>query len=159
MPGKHKPRNPDHPNPPSIRGRAEGRPRKQIDWVQFDKLCFMFCTESEIASWFDCSIDTIENAVQREKGVRFADYYKQKSDGGKTAIRRAQLSTALGGSVAMQIWLGKQKLGQRDQLDHRLSGPDGGPVQTLNYAKLSLAELDALEDLRNKAAGNVGDGK
>ena len=29
----------------------------------------------------------------------------------------------------MQIWLGKQWLGQSDKLDQRLTDPDDGPVQ------------------------------
>ena len=87
----------------------------KIDWDEFDKLCHMFCTKREIAHWFDCSEDTIERAVKREKKREFAAYYEQKSDGGRIALRRAQLQTALGGNVTMQIFLGKQKLGQIDE--------------------------------------------
>ena len=36
---------------------------------------------------------------------------------GKISLRRAQFEKALGGNVAMQIWLGKQHLDQRDKIE------------------------------------------
>lgn len=91
------------------------RPRTQINWDEFDKLCGLQCTLAEIASWFECSEDTIENACKREKKMRFSDYYKTKSSKGKIALRRYQMKQAEAGNVTMQIWLGKQLLGQTDQ--------------------------------------------
>jgi len=92
-----------------------GRPRVEIDWKVFDNLCHIWCTLREIASAFSCSEDTIERAVKREKGVGFAEYYKEKADGGRIALRRKQLQVALAGNVTMMIFLGKQKLSQIDE--------------------------------------------
>lgn len=92
-----------------------GRPRIIINWEDFDKLCFLQCTQREIASWFDISEDTIERAVIREKKCGFAEYYAQKSDKGTIAIRRKQYEVAMSGNVTMLIWLGKNKLGQTDK--------------------------------------------
>ena len=36
---------------------------------------------------------------------------------GKISLRRAQFEKALGGNVAMQIWLGKQHLDQKDKIE------------------------------------------
>ena len=48
----------------------------------------------------------------------------------------------------MQIWLGKQYLGQRDNLDQRVNAD----VQIrADYSKLDDAELAELEQLTNKA--------
>ena len=87
----------------------------QLDWEEFDKLCQMFCTKREIANWFCVSQKSIDRCVQRDKEMGFDAYYEQKSDGGRIALRRVQLQTALGGNVTMQIFLGKQKLGQIDE--------------------------------------------
>jgi len=38
--------------------KANGRPLTEIDWVEFDKLCMMLCTQVEIADWFGCTDDT-----------------------------------------------------------------------------------------------------
>ena len=90
------------------------RPKIKINWVDFDKLCALQCTQVEIAEWFDCSIDTIARAVKREFGEGFAEYYKKKSSKGKISLRRYQWELAKT-NTAMAIWLGKQYLGQKDQ--------------------------------------------
>jgi hypothetical protein len=108
------------------------RPRIEINWEDFDKLCAIQCTQVEIASWFKCSVDTIERAVKRKYKMGFAEYYAQKADTGKISLRRQQWQLALKGDRTMLIWLGKQHLGQaeKEKLEH--SGPDGGPQVILN---------------------------
>lgn len=92
-----------------------GRPLIAIDWVDFDKLCQLQCTQREIASWFDCSEDTIERACLRDQKMAFAEYFEQKRGRGKIALRRKQYELAMSGSPVMLIWLGKQYLGQSDK--------------------------------------------
>jgi len=92
-----------------------GRPPIEINWDDFDKLCLFQCTLREIATWFDCSEDTIENKVQEVQGMTFSEYYKIKRGHGKIALRRKQFQTAMEGSVPMLIWLGKNWLDQTDK--------------------------------------------
>jgi len=92
-----------------------GRPRIEIDWDQLDKLCMLMATLVDIASWFDCSVDTIERIIKREHEITFAEYYKKKSARGRISLRRKQYEVAMAGNVSMLIWLGKQTLGQKDQ--------------------------------------------
>ena len=91
------------------------RPRKPIDWTEFDKLCFIQCTQLEISAWFHCSVDTIERAVLREKKMGFAEYYDQKKGHGKISLRRRMFETASKGNPTMQIWLSKQYFGMSDK--------------------------------------------
>ena len=117
-----------------------GRPRVKIDWEQMDKLCQMQCLLEEIAAYFRCSIDTIERACKREHRVTFADYYAEKSAGGRIALRRVQMQTALKGNVTMMTWLGKQLLGQSDkvtsvnktELDARVAVVDKEEIRRAN---------------------------
>lgn len=90
-----------------------GRPRIEIDSNQFENLCNLQCTLSEIAGWFKCSEDTIERWCKREYGETFAETFKIYSASGKMSLRRAQFRLAEK-SAAMAIFLGKQYLGQRD---------------------------------------------
>lgn len=92
-----------------------GRPRKQIDMEQFKKLCAMQCTLGEIAGFFDCSEDTIENWCKRELKSNFSDIYKNYSASGKISLRRSQFKLAEK-SAAMAIFLGKNYLGQSDHV-------------------------------------------
>lgn len=103
------------------------RPQIQINWAEFDKLCNIHCTLIEIAEWFDCSEDTIERAVKREKGMVFAEYYKRKSGRGKISLRRKMFETAQSGNVTMMIWLSKNMLGYRDKIEEIISTPPTTP--------------------------------
>lgn len=91
------------------------RPKKEIDADQFEKLCAIQCTLQEISSWFKCSEDTIERWCKRQYGKSFADAYKVYSAAGKISLRRFQFKQAEK-SYAMAIWLGKQWLGQTDNV-------------------------------------------
>lgn len=92
------------------------RPRIEIDKEQFEKLCAMHCTLSEIAGWFKCSEDTIERWCKREYSESFAEVYKKQSAQGNISLRRLQFKQAEK-STAMAIWLGKQWLGQTDKVE------------------------------------------
>ena len=94
-----------------------GRPRIEIDKDQFERLCEIQCTEEEIASVFRRSVDTIERWCKREYGETFADAYKKYSAGGKSSLRRYQFELAKK-NAAMAIFLGKQYLGQKDNVEY-----------------------------------------
>jgi hypothetical protein len=115
-------------NLPDLRNLG-GRPTIEIDWKLFDKLCYMQATQLEIASFFNCSVDTIERAVKKQYNAGFADYYKKASAGGRMSLRRRQIESAMDGNVTMLIWLGKQYLEQKDVTTQEVTGPAGGPIQ------------------------------
>lgn len=91
------------------------RPKIDISKSDFEKLCAIWCTLRECAGYFGCSEDTIERWCKRTYKLGFADIYEQKAATGTVSIRRKQFELAQKGNVALLIWLGKQKLGQRDQ--------------------------------------------
>jgi len=79
---------------------------KKIDAKQVEFLASKFWLKSEIAAFMDCHVDTITN--------RFQEIYLKGRENGKAKLRDLQLQSAVKGSVVMQIFLGKQYLGQRD---------------------------------------------
>lgn len=84
-----------------------GRPKIVIDEATLEKLASICCTMNEMAAFFDCSVDTLEN--------RFSDIIKKGREKGKISIRREQYTQAMKGNITMLIWLGKQLLGQHDR--------------------------------------------
>lgn len=92
------------------------RPRKKFNYEQFEKLCQIQCTKSEIAGFFDCSEDTIENRVREATGEKFSAVYKRLSAPGKISLRRQQFKLAEKEHAQMLIWLGKQYLGQSEKV-------------------------------------------
>lgn len=93
-----------------------GRPPIQIDTGQFESLCNMQCTLEEIAGFFRCSPDTIENWCKKTYEMTFSETYKKYSAGGKISLRRNQFRLAEK-NASMAIWLGKQYLGQTDKIE------------------------------------------
>ena len=120
-----------------------GRPRKDIDKNNFEKLCGMQCTLKEIAGFFDCSEDTIERWCKRIYKESFADTYKKHCAAGLISLRRNQFKLAER-SAAMAIFLGKQYLGQTDHIEVETAITDS-----------TREEVGALIDEINKATGGT----
>lgn len=113
-----------------------GRPRKEIDQGQFEKLCGIMCTLGEIAGFFNCSEDTIENWCKRTYEMSFSEAFKIHSAGGKISLRRTQFKLAER-SAPMAIFLGKNYLGQKDVADVEVS------PEWLNKARELLEDVDS----------------
>lgn len=92
-----------------------GRPKIEIDWEQAEKLAQIQCTGEEIAHVLGFSYDTLVRRISETYEKTFAEWYKSNSDKGKMSLRRWQMESARKGNAAMQIWLGKQYLGQKDK--------------------------------------------
>ncbi len=94
-----------------------GRPVKEINWSEFEKLCALQCTLSEIAAWFCCSEDTIERRVEEEYGQTFAEVFSQKKKFGRISLRRTMFQKAQEGNATLLIWLSKQHLGMKEKTE------------------------------------------
>jgi hypothetical protein len=94
-----------------------GRPKKEIPKEQFEKLCGLQCTKDEIAGFFNCSPDTIENFCKSTYKDTFSATYKIYSASGRISLRRYQFKLAEK-SAAMAIFLGKNMLGQKDRIEY-----------------------------------------
>lgn len=92
-----------------------GRPLTNIDKKIFENLCAIQATLVEIANIFACSEDTIQRFCKREYKMSFSEAFEKFSANGKVSLRRIQFKAAEAGNVTMQIWLGKQYLGQTDK--------------------------------------------
>lgn len=99
------------------------RPKKEIDKNNFEKLCALQCTKEEIAGFFDCCEDTIENWCKKTYKENFSAVFAKKRVGGKISLRRSQFRLAEK-NAAMAIWLGKQYLGQSDQPQENIDVED-----------------------------------
>lgn len=92
-----------------------GRPKKELDKKVFEGLCRIQCTEEEIADAFECDVNTVNSWCKRTYKKGFSEVFRQKRGQGKVSLRRMQWKSAEGGNVTMQIWLGKNLLGQVDK--------------------------------------------
>lgn len=100
-------------------GNPNGRPKKNIDQKEFEKLCALQCTLNEVCSWFDVDDVTLNRWCKETYGTTFSEVFKAKRGIGQVSLRRSQFQMAEK-NPTMAIWLGKQYLGQREniEIDH-----------------------------------------
>ena len=86
------------------------RPKKyKINGEEVTKLASLHCTNMEIAEFFGCD----ESLIRKS----YSEYIRKGKASGKTRLRQLQWDSAEKGNVTMQIFLGKNMLGQQDRLE------------------------------------------
>ena len=94
-----------------------GRPKKIIDQRQFETMCAYQCTLEEICAFLnidDCTLNTW--CKETYNGRPFSEVFREKREFGKMSLRRKQWKLA-DTSASMAIFLGKNYLGQKDQIE------------------------------------------
>ena len=137
--------------PPTPEGKAKtGRPQAVVDAKLVENLASIGCTPAEIAAACNCSRDTLDR--------RFAEVMAKGRENGKTRLRKKQLEIALAGNVVMLIWLGKQILGQSDQISQHTE--HSGEIKA---GRLSGEEKKALSEwvkgIQAEVRNGTGGGK
>ena len=90
-----------------------GRPQAEIDLEQVERLAAIDCTEPEIAAVLGIDYATWKRHKKRNPDI--LETVERGKENGKASLRRLQWKTASEGNPTMQIWLGKQRLGQQDK--------------------------------------------
>ena len=88
-----------------------------IDLAELEKLCGLQCTDEEIGAWFNVTTRTIE---RRRKVKKFADVMNRGKAKGRISVRRQQMKLLEAGNATMGVWLGKNILGQVDEVRHEI---------------------------------------
>ena len=120
-------------------GKPEGRPKIEVDAETLRNLCAIQCTQAEIATVLQVSRKTVERWAQQPQ---FAEIFANGRELGKVSVRRQQFKLLEAGSVAMAIWLGKQLLGQKDEVKATVD------ASSITYAGL-LGIIDRIESKRH----------
>lgn len=116
-----------------------GRPRLNIDPEQVTRLARLHCTMQEMADFFGCHRETLRE--------NFSPQIDKGRSEGNISLRRKQWQMAVEkGNVVMLIWLGKQMLGQRNEI-----------LESDNNAPLPI--YDIVEDKKEVIEMKVEDGK
>lgn len=74
--------------------KKPGRPVIEIDDEQFRQLCEHQCTKVEIAAFFKCSDDTIENYCKKRYKKMFSEVFAEFRQGGFVSLRNAAWTAA-----------------------------------------------------------------
>lgn len=94
-----------------------GRPKANINWEQVAKMLEAGCTAEGIAATIGIQRDTLYKRCEADNKCDFSTFSQEKRAKGDELLRMKQFQTAMSGNVSMQIWLGKQRLGQTDKVE------------------------------------------
>ena len=118
------------------------RPEKIIDWELVDKLLIAGCHGTEIAANFGMHPETFYKRVVDKFEIGFSEYLQLKRSQGDSLLRNAQFEKALEKDNTMMIWLGKQRLGQKE--NHEISIDSA----TLGEFTASMGWFKKLQDFK-----------
>lgn len=123
------------------------RPRKEIDKKNFESMCAYQCTQEEICAFLGVTDKTLSAWCKRTYGMRFSEVFRQKREMGKMSLRRKQWKLA-DTSASMAIFLGKNYLGQTDQVETKIELETDGFIEALKgQAKTEFEDAgDVIEE-------------
>ena len=102
-------------DPDQLPVKKYGKNKFKIDYERVELLCKFQCTQEEIAADLGCCSRTL----QRDE--EFCRIYQKAKKLGQSSLRAWQIESAKNGNIAMQIWLGKQYLGQKEKNEEALT--------------------------------------
>lgn len=138
-----------------MKRKTAGRPPKILtdtDWKFINQFLHAQCDGAPIARMYGMHPETFYKMVVDKYGEEynisdFSAYQQIKRSEGKELLRSKQFEKAIFGDNTMLIWLGKQVLGQRDQIEQTITVPQV-QIHTLDEnERLEIATaLTALEE-------------
>jgi hypothetical protein len=109
------------------------RPRKPFNWDIVEALISLKASERYIAEYLlkkeghapneidsrmvSRNIKLLQRRIKERWGTSFVQFRDQKQEDWRIELIQLQRKSAKDGKIAMQIWLGKQDLGQHDKMD------------------------------------------
>ena len=118
------------------------RPARPIDLKLVEDLARIHCTEAEIASVLGFTPEGFRKRKRRQPEL--VGVVEKGREAGRTSLRRLQWQSASKGNVVMQIWLGKQILGQREPR-HEVELTDAAQSEQIAALRAALAGEIGLE--------------
>ena len=96
--------------------QKRGRKKIPIDLEKVENMAALMCSHEEIAAVMGISVSSLEHNPE------FLQIHKKGMERGRASLRSFQFQLAKAGNPTMNIWLGKQYLGQSDRVQQEISG-------------------------------------
>jgi hypothetical protein len=92
-----------------------GQLPKHIDWNQVEQMLIEGGNGVQVAACLGIHPETLYLRCEKEHGIGFSAYSQEKRAKGDLILHHAQFEKAVKGkNPTMQVWLGKQRLGQKE---------------------------------------------
>jgi hypothetical protein len=107
------------------------RPELPIDWEWVDEHLQAGCIGTDIAAKFAMHPTTFYRRVEERFHMSFTQYAQEKKSCGDNLLRKAQFEKALDKDNTMMVWLGKNRLEQRDTPEKVNTAPNDSMLSLL----------------------------
>jgi len=98
---------------------AKENKHKKIDWKKVEGYLKAGCSGREIAAQLGVHENTLYMRCKEEKNVDFVAFKQEKQAAGDAMLKAVQFEEAVTNrDKTMMVWLGKQRLGQRDRFEN-----------------------------------------
>ncbi len=95
------------------------KPNYHIDWEEVKRFAIAGSSGVEIAAYYGIGPECLYDRCRKDKGMYYSAFQAQCKQKGDVLIREKQYELALEKDRVMLIWLGKQRLGQKENpTDH-----------------------------------------
>lgn len=105
---------------------------KPVNWEEFFKLVSYQCTQEEVASFFDMSVNSLERRCEADLGLKLGEVWDKKRSLGRVRLRKLQfgiIEKGGPGAATMAIYLDKKMFPDENPDRER---PDPDPEKTYN---------------------------
>ena len=108
--------------------RKPGRPKAPIDWELVKRQVSAGASGASIAYELGIAAETLYIRCQEDNGLEFSAFRLLHYGRGNDLIAMKQFDLAMKGDKALLIWLGKNRLGQRDRQEFTNSAGEAIPI-------------------------------
>ncbi|MES2875410.1 MAG: hypothetical protein V4708_16925 [Bacteroidota bacterium] len=129
---------------------TKGRPPKEIDWDLVDELLEAGCSGPEIAPHFNIHPETLYDRVADKHGMLYSHYSDIMFAKGDSVLRAVQHTKAKQGDNTMLVWLGKNRLKQKETPNEITVSKD-----TLDHFSTAMAQMRELQESYKKSEESV----
>jgi len=115
----------------------------EIDWDQVGRYLEADCSGTEIAGILGIHENTLYLRCKEDQGVEFVAFKLLKRASGDGLLKIEQFRKAVKGDKTMLVWLGKQRLGQKDKNEVDNKSSDGS-MSPIDYSGMSEDEKQTI---------------
>lgn len=94
--------------------------KPHVDWPMVDRLFKCGSEIADVATRCGLTLSQLNEAIIKQKKMKPFEYRKLQLGAGNSMLLEAQFNEAMKGNPAVLIFLGKNRLNQRDRMDHHV---------------------------------------
>jgi hypothetical protein len=117
-----------------------GRPEKNIDSEELQRILTFYPSLDEVAAWFDCSPDTIERRVKDEWGVAFKELRERYTAKTRLLLKRKAIAKALEEDNDKMLIYCLRTMTDLDDREAALKISNENKMLSLNYTLSFISE-------------------